>query len=153
MHQDVDWVIRIASYKGVGFAMLPQPLSIWRVGDRRTTVGRNPDWKFSLSWIRQRRTLISPRAFSWFIAIQCVWRARTSHAGMRARLALLWAFFSEGRPELLSFLSFLAFALIPARIRTSLRAGIWKSSGNTSSGLHLVFARKPGAPILRKSSF
>jgi glycosyltransferase involved in cell wall biosynthesis len=35
MHQDTDWVIRVGSHKGVGFTMLPQPLSIWRVGDQR----------------------------------------------------------------------------------------------------------------------
>ena len=71
-------------------------------GGRRTRaprVGRAANWSFSLSWIRQIRDVISPRAYSWFIAIQCVWRARASHAGVRARFALLRAFFFEGTPS------------------------------------------------------
>lgn len=154
MHQDWDWLIRVASYKGVGISMVHQPLSIWRVEDPRATIGRGPDWKFSLSWIRQIRTLISPRTFSWFIAIQCVWRARSSHAGLRARLTILRAFFVEGSPEFRSFLSFLIFALIPARIRRSMSRAYWKIRRGSSEapGLRLVSARNPLAPVLRKSS-
>jgi glycosyltransferase involved in cell wall biosynthesis len=155
MHQDWDWLIRIASYKGVVLSMVPQPLAIWRVEDQRATVGRNSDSSFSLSWIRQLRGLISPRAFSWFVAIQCVWRARASHAGLRARLAILRAFLFEGSPEVRAFISFLIFALVPAAIRRSLRSLLRKAWGKADAapGLRLVSARKPAAPILRKSSF
>src|SRR6202034_2885193 len=102
-----------------GVAMVRQPLTIWRMEDARSTIGGNTNWRTSLSWIRKMRTIISPRAYSWFIAIQCVWRARASHAGLFARLGLLNAFLLEGSPEFRSFLSFLAFALIPAPVRRS----------------------------------
>jgi glycosyltransferase involved in cell wall biosynthesis len=151
MHQDWDWLIRVAAHKGVGVAMVRQPLCIWRTEDARTTVGRNANWSFSLSWIRQIRTVISPRAYSWFIAIQCVWRARASHAGVRARFALLRAFFFEGSPEFRSFLSFLIFALVPVPLRRSMRKGFWKTR-DLAPGLRLVSVRDPGLPVLRKSS-
>lgn len=151
MHQDWDWLIRVAAHKGVGVAMVRQPLCIWRTEDARATVGRRPDWNFSLSWIRQIRSVISPRAYSWFIAIQCVWRARASHAGLRARFALLRAFFFEGDPEFRSLLSFLVFALVPAPLRRSMRRGLWKTRDG-ASGLRLVSVRDPALPILRKSS-
>jgi glycosyltransferase involved in cell wall biosynthesis len=155
MHQDWDWLIRVASYKGVALSMVRQPLVIWRVEDQRATVGRGSDAGFSLSWIRQLRDLISPRAFSWFVAIQCVWRARASHAGLRARLAILRAFLFEGSPEFRAFISFLIFALVPAAIRRSVRRVVRKARGGADAapGLQLVFARKPAAPVLRKSSF
>jgi glycosyltransferase involved in cell wall biosynthesis len=155
MHQDWDWLIRVASHKGVGLSMLRQPLSIWRVEETRATVGRGPDWKFSLSWIRRLRTLISPRAFSWFVAIQCVWRAQASHAGLLGRFAILCAFFFEGAPEPRSFFSFLIFALIPTHARQSLTGILRKlrhDSCSGATGLQLVSARDPLAPILRKSS-
>ncbi len=153
MHQDWDWLIRVASYKGVGLSMLRQPLSIWRVEDSRFTVGRDRSWKTSLSWIRSVRSVISPRAFCWFVAVQCAWRAQSSHAGMRAKLTLLRAYLQEGSPEFLSFLSFLIFAFVPARIRQLLRKGFYRNSGAESArGLHLVSSRKPSAPLLRKSS-
>lgn len=154
MHQDWDWLVRVGSYKGVGFSMLRQPLSVWRVEGNRLSVGRKAAWKTSLAWIRSSRELISPRAFSWFIAIQCGWRAQSSNAGLRARLMLLRAFLREGEPEFLSFISFLIYAFVPAEVRQRLRKGFWKTSPGeeAQSGLHLVSTRKPAAPMLRKSS-
>ena len=151
IHQDWDWLIRVAAHKGVGVAMVRQPLCIWRTEDARATVGRNANWSFSLSWIREIRSVISPRAYSWFIAIQCVWRARASHAGLRAWLGLLRAFFFEGSPEFRSFLSFLIFALVPAPLRRSMRKGFWKTPDG-ATGLRLVSVRDPAVPVLRKSS-
>ena len=154
LHQDWDWLIRVASYKGVALSMIREPLAIWRVDDRRTTVGRDPSWKTSLAWIRGLRTFISPRAFSWFVAIQCVWRAKQSRAGWRARLTLLHAFLLEGQPELRSLFSFLIFACVPARIRQSLRKGLHhnRQPHDAAPGLCLVFSRKSSTPVLRRSS-
>jgi glycosyltransferase involved in cell wall biosynthesis len=155
MHQDWDWLIRVSSYKGVALSMVRQPLVIWRVEDQRNTVGRSSDWSFSLSWIRQLRDLISPRALSWFVAIQCVWRARAVHADLRARFMILRAFLFEGSPEFRSFISFLIFAVVPPSIRRSARGLLRKARGKSDAapGLRLVCARKPSTPILRKSSF
>ena len=92
-----------------------------------------------------------PAPISWFIAIQCVWRARASHAGVRARFALLRAFFFEGDPEFRSLLSFLIFALVPASLRRSMRKGFWKTRDG-APGLRLVSVRDAALPVLRKSS-
>lgn len=155
LHQDWDWLIRVASHKGVGVSMVSQPLAIWRVEDSRATVSRDPAWRASLSWIRSIRSLISPRTFSWFIAVQCAWRSQQSHAGLRARLTLLRAFLCEGKPQIRSFLAFLIFALLPRRFRQSLRKGLYRRTGeeDAGSGLRLVVSRSPVAPILRKSFF
>ena len=153
LHQDWDWLIRATSHRGVGVAMLPQPLSIWRVEDFRSTVGHRADWRTSFSWVREVRRLISPRSFSWFIAIQCAWRAQSSRAGLHTRLRLLAALLFDGQPELRSVLHFLVFSLVPARLRRILRDGLARGSREpTAPGLHLVPTRKPAAPVLRKSS-
>ncbi|MGC2637233.1 MAG: glycosyltransferase family 2 protein [Acidobacteriaceae bacterium] len=154
MHQDWDWIIRVASYEGVTISMLAKPLAIWRVEDRRATVGRGTGWQFSLSWIREMRSLISRRAFSSFIAIQCVWRAKASHAGPMARLRILWAFLFEGRPDPLSSLHFLVFSLLPAAFRRAVRDAfrLLRDRDDSSSGLCLASARKPASAPLRKTS-
>lgn len=154
MHQDIDWLIRASSHEGVGICMLARPLVILRIEGNRPSVGRNPDWKFSLSWIRQVRPLISPQAFSWFVAIQCTWRAQHSRAGIRARISLMRAFLFEGTPHLRAFLGFLIYAFVPASTRRAMRSAFWKTSGGseTAPGLRLVVALKPAAAVLRKSS-
>ena len=154
MHQDWDWVIRVASYKGVGVSMLAQPLVVWRVDDDRTTTGRGCDWQFSLAWIRESRGLISSRAFSWFVAVQCAWRAQASRAPLRAKLDLLRVCLFEGRPEFRSILSFFIFAFVPPGLRRSMRRGFRGSGGRSdeSPGLRLVCARRLSAPVLRKNS-
>ena len=154
MHQDWDWVIRVASHEGVSVTMLPRPLVIWRVEDSRATVGRSQNWQFSLQWIRDIRRLISGRAFSAFVAIQCVWRAKSSHAGLLARLRILWAFLVEGRPEWRSSIDFFAYSVIPASLRKAIRDRVGKQrpGSDAGAGLSLAFTRTPGPAPLRKTS-
>lgn len=154
MHQDWDWLIRVASYKGVGIAMLREPLAIWRVEEGRGHLGSTPDWEFSLAWIRSLRPLVSRRAFSWFVAVECAWRARASRAGFFARIRLLRALLLEGQPDLRSFLSFFVFSFVPRRLRQSMRKGIVRSGAvrGESHGLRLVHSRPLNRPAFRESS-
>lgn len=154
MHQDWDWLIRVAGFEGVAITMLAEPLSVWRVDDERATVGRAANWQFSLAWIREMRTLISPRAFSWFLAVQCAWRARSCHASAAARAALLWAYLFQGRPEWQSFVHSLIFAAIPSGVRQMIRDRLWRKVGwrNPAPGLHLAFVRQAPPPALRQTS-
>lgn len=154
MHQDWDWVIQVAAYEGVAVLMVSTPLTVWRVEDGRTTIGRGANWQFSLAWIHQVRRLISRRAFSSFVAIQCVWRARQAPAGVAARLRILWAFLVEGRPDWRSSLHFLAFSLVPVRLRRALRDALRDRTdpAGTGPGLCLAFARKPPSAPLRRTS-
>jgi glycosyltransferase involved in cell wall biosynthesis len=154
MHQDWDWIIRVASHAGVAVTMLPKPLVIWRVDDGRATVGRSQNWQFSLDWIREVRLLISGRAFSAFIAIQCVWRAQSSRAGFLARLRILWAFLVEGNPNWRSSIDFLAYSIVPAALRKTMRDRLWRRRPgvDAASGLTLAFTRTPPRAPLRKTS-
>ncbi|MGA8161383.1 MAG: glycosyltransferase [Acidobacteriaceae bacterium] len=153
MHQDWDWTIRVAAHKGVGLRMVPQPLVVWRVEDHRSSVGRSPDWRASLAWIRRIRPFLSPRAFSWFIAIQCAWRAQASRAGVSARLALLWLFLMQGKPEFRSSLLFLVFGCLPRGMRKWVNS-VMKTlslSQESAPGLQLAFVREPASAPLRRT--
>ncbi len=150
MHQDWDWLIEATAHEGVGIVMVPRPLVIWHVEDGRDSVSRNASWQTSLDWIREIRPLISPRAFSSFVAVQCAWRAQRSGAGLRARLDILRAFLLEGHAEWRSLLHFLFFSVLPTRLRRSLRDHV--SQDIDRGGLSLAFVREPAAATLRKSS-
>jgi hypothetical protein len=154
MHQDWDWVIRVASHEGVTVTMLPKPLVIWRVDDGRATVVRSQNWQFSLAWIREMRRLVSGRAFSAFIAIQCVWRAQSSRANLFARLRILWAFLVEGQPEWRSSIDFIAYSVVPASLRKTIRnrVGKHRPGVDAGSGLSLAFTNKTSHAPLRKTS-
>lgn len=154
LHQDWDWLIRVASCQGVAVSMLSEPLAIWRVEDARATVGRNTDWQASLAWIREMKPIISPRAWSWFIAVQCAWRAQSSRASLPDRARLLWAYLFQGRPEWRSFLHSLVFACLPAGLRRTIRNRIWRNPARVSAApaLQLVFARNPAPAALRRSA-
>jgi hypothetical protein len=154
MHQDWDWVIRAAGHKGVGLRMLAQPLAVWRVEDDRASVGRSPDWRASLGWIRGIRPLISARAFSWFVAVQCAWRVQASRAGMSARLALLWLYCMQGQPEFRSLMLFFVFGCVPTRARKAV--SLWMKRlamrSDPTPGLRLAFVREPASAALRRTS-
>lgn len=154
MHQDWDWVIQVSAFEGVSIVMLSAPLIVWRVQDGRDSLSRTPDWQFSLSWIHQVRRLISRRAFSSFVAIQCVWRARQAHAGLPGRVRILWAFLFEGKPDWRSSLHFLAFGFIPSALRRALGNLLQarRDPALTHAGLCLAFTRTPTPAPLRKTS-
>ncbi len=155
LHQDWDWLIHVAAHEGVAVSMVDKPLTIWRVEGARASVGRSADWQRSFAWIRELRPLISPRAFSSFIAIQCIWRARKSCATLRERLRLLRAFLFEGQPDRRSLIHFLVFAMLPSDLRHSLLHR-WQRAfdrNSSSAGLSLAAVRNPSPAMLRKSSF
>ena len=153
IHQDWDWVIRASCYEGVAISMLSEPLAVWRVDDGRPTIGRAPAWRSSLAWIREMKPFVSPRAYSWFLAVQCAWRAQAAHAGLIPRAGLLWAYFFHGRPEWRSFAHSLVFACIPAGFRRSIRNHVWNNSQTPEAapGLHLVATGPVSPAALRKS--
>jgi len=126
-HQDWDWLLRVSREPDVSVRMLEEPLTVYRTGDERDTVSRRPDWRFSLHWIRGHAASIEPRAVSWFIAVQCVWKARAAHANRRDWAEIAWAFFCEGRPTVGSVAQFAAFAVVPVGWRKGIRDRVWRT--------------------------
>jgi glycosyltransferase involved in cell wall biosynthesis len=128
MHQDWDWILRAAAHKNVRIQMLSEPLAICRIEDERSSVGRVPDWRFSLEWVRGMREYLSPQPYSWFIAVQCVWRAVQSGAALAEKWMLARAFFLEGRPTWKAGAHFAVFACVPVALRKGIRNRVWPLS-------------------------
>lgn len=159
MHQDWDWILRAAADARVEVVMLPEPLTIWRVEDERNRASRASDWRFSLRWIREMRPFISGRAFSSFVAVECVWRARDSGASIAERVRILRAFLLEGNQGLRSCLHFAVFALIPPRLRRAVSDFLRtitirhrRDSDLSAQGLTLAYSRDESRRVLRRTS-
>jgi glycosyltransferase involved in cell wall biosynthesis len=137
-HQDWDWLLRAASHPGVGFHMLPEPLTVFHVEDRRISLGRGMDWEYSRAWAREMRPSFTPRAYSFFLATECMSRAVKTRAGCAVYAELIWEFLVRGRPTARSLLIIAAFLCIPERCRSMLRERIRRlrsrSQGARSSG-------------------
>jgi hypothetical protein len=81
----------------------------------------NAEWRFSLEWAQERLGLITPKAYSFFIATECIPRAKRNHPGIGAYCRLFYEFVFRGSPRLNSTLLFLGFTLTPTKLRAHLR--------------------------------
>jgi len=120
-HQDWDWILRAAQHPGVKVHVAPETLAIYYMDDGTPRVSNNAEWRFSLEWVRQRRHLLTPKAYSFFIATECATRAKKVNAGIRVFLTLSREFFLRGSPRATSLVLFLGFSLVPIKWRDQLR--------------------------------
>ena len=132
-HQDWDWLLRASCHPGVSFQTIPEPLTIFRVEDARTSVGRALDWEFSLQWARAMRSYFTPSAYSFFLVTECFSRAMKSGARSTAYAQLAWEYAARGSPTPRSLLWLAAFACVPNRLRTYLRNLLRQNSADTPS--------------------
>ena len=132
-HQDWDWLLRASSHPDVSLQTIPEPLTIFRVEDARTSVGRALDWEFSLQWAREMQPYFTPRAYSFFMATECFSRALKKRAGVIAYAQLLREYAARGSPSLSSLWWLAAFACIPTRLRVRVRNLFRRSSASTAS--------------------
>ena len=120
-HQDWDWLLKVSQRPDVEILMLPEPLTVMRVERTDGSVSRMGDWKTSQVWAKQNRSLMSARAYSFFISTECVSRARRSGVRMSALLPLFWECFWSGQPGLRQMALFFFFCFVPEDIRRQLR--------------------------------
>jgi glycosyltransferase involved in cell wall biosynthesis len=121
-HQDWDWVLRAERVPGVEFAVIEEPLVIYRTEDGRGSLGRSQDWKFSMQWGGEMQGFFSPKAYSWFLASECASRAVKSRAGYKTYAEIARRFFLEGRPSWGSITMMAAFVGLPHGQREAVRS-------------------------------
>lgn len=119
-HQDWDWLLRATQLEEVGIEFVPEPLSIWYSGEKRSSVSKSHDWRYSFNWIQARRDCVTPRAYSSFILAEVSSRAALAR-DWNAFFALLWESVRFGKPRLADVGLYLGMWLIPQETRRSLR--------------------------------
>ncbi|WP_404791479.1 hypothetical protein [Altericista sp. CCNU0014] len=120
-HHEWDWLIRASVVPGVGIEFAREPLVIWYAEEQRKSVSSKNHWQYSLSWIQELRTLVTPRAYAAFI--MTVVGAIAAREGDRHAF---WPLLKEavwvGRPKPIDLALYLGMWLIPQDGRRQIRA-------------------------------
>ena len=120
-HQDWDWLLRAIRMPGAKIEFVPEPLAVWHLEQSHDSVSRKQDWRGSLNWIRERRSLVTRRAYAGFIATQIASQAsRQGH--WRAFVPLLAEMFQKGSPKPIDLCLLLGMWLVPIPLRERLRS-------------------------------
>ncbi len=120
-HQDWDWILRAAREPGVKIEFVDEPLAIWNLTESAGGVSRKLDWQTSLTWIRDRRELVTRRAYAGFIATQIASQAARQRQ-WKAFLPLLTEMFRIGRPKAIDMCLLLGMWFVPPSLRERLRS-------------------------------
>lgn len=119
-HDDWDWLLRVSQQEGVGIEFVQQVLSVWNLEEARPSLSRSKNWQFSFNWIRGKRNLVTPRAYSSFILAEVSSRAALAKE-WQAFLLLLWEAIRFGRPQPKDIFLYFGMWLITPKTRNWLR--------------------------------
>jgi glycosyltransferase involved in cell wall biosynthesis len=120
-HQDSDWYVHIGTRKDVTVEFVDETLAIWYLEENRPSVVRRCNWQRSHNWLNCIRPLITPRAYSGFIATQLAGEAAAQQA-WSAFLPLLSDMFRFGKPKLMDLAIYAGNWVMPEMLRSSLRS-------------------------------
>lgn len=121
-YDDADWVLRAVA-AGAELVYVPDRLAVWAAPvDGQSITGRHAtDWRQALDWIRDRRGLVTRRAYAAFILVRVA--AIADRAGDRHVAGLLWREArSHGSPGVLDVVLFAGRWIVPDRVRRLIRA-------------------------------
>lgn len=120
-YQDADWILRAAA-AGAVLVECPERLSIWTAPDARASITADhaTDWRYAFEWIRERRRLVTARAYAAFLLVRVA--ALAAAAGDRGAIRPLWREARRhGRPGPLEVGLFAGRWMIPSGLRRWLR--------------------------------
>lgn len=120
-NDDTDWFVRIGLRDDVGVEFVDESLAVWHIEEIRFCVSMQNDWRRTREWLNSVRALISPRAYSGFIATQLAGEAGRQHA-WTAFFPLLSDMCFSGEPKPIDFALYLGNWAMPESIRSSIRS-------------------------------
>lgn len=119
-HTDWDWLLHAINLEGAGIEFVPEPLSVWYLGENRPSMSKSSDWQYSFNWIKAQQDLVTPRAYSSFILTEVSSRAALAR-DWKAFWPLLWEAIRQGSPTPRDLCLFVGMWLIPPPTRRWLR--------------------------------
>ena len=117
-HEDLDWLLRASALEGVGVEFVPSadPLAIWHMQQNRSRMSNDTDWRYSVSWIRSNRHLVTSRAYASFIMTWIGANVSRSRE-WSAFFPLIREAFRRGKPSLIDALSYFGYWLTRPGVR------------------------------------
>ena len=111
---DLDWLLRVKQVSGaeVSFVESDEPLTIWHIEASRTRVSNHDDWRWALRYIRERRHLMTARAYGAFV-MTMVSASAAKQGDWSAFIPLLREAYARGRPGAIEVLNHVANFCLP----------------------------------------
>ncbi|MDZ8187881.1 MAG: glycosyltransferase family 2 protein [Nostoc sp. ChiSLP02] len=119
-HEDWEWLLRVSAMEGVQIEFVPEAMAIWHSEMGIKRLSNVNDWKYSLDWISSIRNLVTPKAYSSFIAT-IVSPSASLARDWKAFFPLLWEIIRSGKPRPIDICLYLTMWLIPQSIRQQIR--------------------------------
>lgn len=119
-HQDIEWFLRASTLENAKIEFVNEPLVIHYIEDRSETVSSKTNWQYSLQWIQENKSFVTPRAYAAFI-MNRVSAEACKQGDWKAFWILLREAKRSGKPELIDFCIYLGLWLIPQGPRRQLR--------------------------------
>jgi glycosyltransferase involved in cell wall biosynthesis len=119
--QDLDWFLRILAAPGVELKICRQPLAVFYVAERRSSVSRVMDLKVRLDWGRSCRRYMTRRGYSLFIFHTCATRAAAEPFRLAAFARLFYECAFVGRPDPQTLGHLVALFFLPRGLRHAVR--------------------------------
>ena len=117
---DLDWLLRAERIEGFALVFVPgAPLSVYSIDERRARISNEPDWRRDVAWIRERRHLVTRRAYGGYLLTQASIRAERSR-DRSAFFPLLREALTSGRVSLGEVVFHTGNTFLPADLRLSL---------------------------------
>ncbi|PHJ64571.1 glycosyl transferase [Nostoc linckia z18] len=126
-HEDWEWLLRVNAMENAQILFVPEAMAIWHSEMGIKRLSNVHDWKYSLDWIRSTRHLVTPKAYSGFIAT-IVSHFASSAGDWKAFLPLLWESIRLGKPRPMDICLYLTMWLIPQDLRQRIRSLFKKNS-------------------------
>lgn len=118
---DLDWLLRAARVEGVEllFVESDAPLSIYAIDDNRSRISNQADWRRDVQWIRDRRDLVTRRAYGGYLLTQASIRAERTR-DRSAFLPLLREALSQGQVSAGEMVFHVGNTFLPPALRRAL---------------------------------
>ncbi|HEY7175597.1 MAG TPA: hypothetical protein VH442_11825, partial [Micromonosporaceae bacterium] len=143
--QELDWTLRALSYDGVDLVYAADALVIWHTDEDRPRVSLQSPWREQFEWLRNSRTLMTPRAYAALTMSVISSMAAPTHSPAVFRTLLREAR-RNGRPSAIDYLTFAQIWAIPPELRHSLRdLAMSHRKGNRTTDEPLAVADSAGA--------
>ncbi|WP_242057794.1 MULTISPECIES: glycosyltransferase family 2 protein [Nostoc] len=126
-HEDWEWLLRVSAMENVRIEFVPEAMAIWHSEMGIKRLSNVNDWKYSLDWIRSTRNLVTPKAYSGFIAT-IVSHSASLVGDWKAFFPLLWEAIRWGKPRPIDICLYLTMWLIPQDLRQRIRSVFNKNS-------------------------
>ncbi|MBD2410734.1 glycosyl transferase [Nostoc calcicola FACHB-389] len=126
-HEDWEWLLRVSAMEGVGIEFVPEAMAIWHSEMGINRLSNINDWKYSLDWIRSIRNLVTPKAYSGFVAT-IVSPSASSVGDWKAFFPLLWEVIRWGKLQPMNIFLYLTMWLIPPQVRQQVRSVLSKKA-------------------------